>query len=285
MAEETVLTQDPPDNQTTEKPVATVPADWRASLPEDLRGEKMFDNIKGKDANEVLPTLAKGYRDAQKLVGGSLGKLPAKDARPEEVKAWQQSNLPKLREAGLIDAPPEKPDAYTAKFMKDGEVMEASPEMLKDFYSSAFSLGLSDKQAQGMLDLYAMAQTKLGGTVKETMASLEKEFGAGVHVQITRAQRAARKFGGDELIDVLEATGLGNHPALIKAWARAGAVVEEDDPIFKDTVRSNDGDAKTKRDAILNDRKHAYWSRDLPGHKEAVAEVARLNQIIFAQEG
>jgi hypothetical protein len=296
---ETVLTQ-PADNQpvveTAAPPVETAPeaapaaetpapGDWRAALPEDLRGEKMFENIKGKDAAEALPALAKGYRDAQKLVGGSLGKIPAKDAKPEEVEAWKTANLPKLREAGLIEGPPEDPSKYNVKFIRNGEPVEVTSTSMYAFNKLAFDMGLSPKQAQGMADAYMAQQQSLGGSVKDTMALLNKEWGAGAPVQIKAAQQAVAQVGGQELLDVLETTGLGNHPALIKAFARVGAVLAEDDPVFADTVRSGDGEAKAARAKIMSDKTHAYWNSDHAGHKAAVAEVARLNQIIFAQEG
>jgi hypothetical protein len=282
--EPTVLTptdnQPAAENQNPEtKPQA--PSDWRSSLPEDLRGEKMFENIKGKDAAEALPSLAKGYRDAQRLVGGSMGKLPEKGAKPEAIKAWQDANLGKLREAGVIDAPPESADKYTAKLIKNGEPVKGD---LAPFYAHAHKLGLTDKQAQGMLDLYSEQSAQLGGSYADTMKALESEYGAATRDQIKLATGAVRQFGGDEVIDVLETTGLGNHPALIKMFAKVGALLAEDDPTFRDTVRSNDGEAKAKKAAIMNDAKHPYWDRDNPGHRAAVEEVQRLNEIIAAQE-
>ena len=257
---------------------------WRAALPEDIRGEKMFDNIKGESWDEVGPVLAKGFHGAQKLVGGSLGKLPD-TAKPDEVAKWKEANLPKLAEAGLIDAPPADPTKYTAKVIKDGTPVELPEGTLGEVYKEFHAIGLSDKQAQAMLDLYTRQQAQLGGTVSSTMEALKKEWGAGAPDQIKSAQRAAAQVGGSELLDVLEQTGLGNHPALIKMFARVGAMLAEDDPVFRDTVRTGADSAKADRDKILKDKNHAYWQKDVMGHKEAVAEVARLNQIIFAQEG
>lgn len=296
MPEETVLTP-VEDNQTTattttetpkeapkETAAAPVATDWRSGLPADLRAEKMFENIKGRDAAEALPALAKGYRDAQKLVGNSMGKLPGKGASEAEIKTWKEQNLTKLRDAGLIDAPP-KDGKYTAKIIRDGEPM-AVPDGTYDELSKEFAaLGLTDKQAQGVLDLYSRSTDKIGGTVKDTMAELRKEWGAGAEMQIKSAQQAVREVGGDELIDVLEQTGLGNHPALIKTFAKIGAIIGEDDAVFRDTVRTGSDEAKAKIAAIKADKKHAYWVREDPGHKAAVDEMGKLYQIVAAQEG
>lgn len=297
MAEETVLTP-PADNQTTEisTPASTAsdkpaegakdPAvsDWRLSLPADLRSEKMFENIKGKDASEALPALAKGYRDAQKLVGSSMGKLPGKGASEAEIKTWKDQNVKKLQDAGLIDAPPAD-GKYTAKIIRDGEPMSV-PEGTYDELNKEFSaLGLTDKQAQGVLDLYSRSTDKIGGTVKDTMKVLREEWGAGAEMQIKAAQQAVREVGGSELIDVLEQTGLGNHPALIKTFAKIGAIIGEDDAVFRDTVRTGSDEAESKIAAIKADKKHAYWVREDPGHKAAVEEMSKLYQIVQAHKG
>ncbi len=297
MPEPTVLTP-PADNQPEAAAAAPAPeatptpdptpapaGDWRAALPEDLRAEKMFENIKAKDATEALPHLAKGYRDAQKLVGNSMGKIPGKDAKPEEIDAWKKANLPKLAEAGLIETRPEDPSGYNVKMIKNGERVEVDQTSLYAFNKLAFDMDLTQKQAQQMMDAYVAQQQQLGGNAKDTMEALTKEWGAGVHNQIKTAQRAVVQVGGQELIDILETTGMGNHPALIKAFAKVGAVLAEDDPVFGDTIRTGTSEAKAARAKLMNDRNGPYWNRDDVGHKAAVEEVARLNQIIFAQEG
>jgi hypothetical protein len=86
-------------------------------------------------------------------------------------------------------------------------------------------------------------------------------------------------------MNILEATGLGNHPAFIKMFAKVGGVLAEDNPTFRDTVRSSEGEAKASLAKIMTDMKHPYWNRDDAGHKAAVAEVTRLNEIVAAQEG
>jgi hypothetical protein len=42
------------------------------------------------------------------------------------------------------------------------------------------------------------------------------------------ARKALDHFGTPELKDVLNASGLGNHPAVIKAFVKAGKAISED---------------------------------------------------------
>lgn len=296
----TVLTQPPADNQGTppvEKAVTPVEnqqqsppiVDWRSGLSDELKGEKMFENIKGKDAAEVLPALAKGYRDAQKLVGGSMGKIPGADAKPEEIAAWKKDNLGKLAAAGLIETAPESVDKYTARLVPPEGLQVDEPSMANAL-GKMHALGLSNAQAQGMFDLFAAegvrARGELGTNAKETMKELEKEWGGAVQNNLDLGHRAVLEVGGQELMQLLDRTGLGNHPALIKAFVKVGGILSEDNPVFADIARGGSAEAKNDLAKIMNDTKHAYWSANNDAaHKAAVAEVTRLNQIAYAQTG
>src|SRR3990167_6512665 len=120
-----------------ETPAATTP-DWREGLPEELRAEPSF-----KDVPDV-PTLAKRFIDTKKMVGGSL-KVPKDGAPPEEVNAFYTA-------LGV----PAAPDKYTARppaFPADSGITldEAG---FKGFLGAAHSAGITDKQAQAILDWY-----------------------------------------------------------------------------------------------------------------------------------
>ena len=57
----------------------------------------------------------------------------------------------------------------------------------------------------------------------------DKAFGgAKFEANARTAQLALAKYGGDELAKVLEATGLANHPALVRAFFKVGQAMAED---------------------------------------------------------
>ena len=56
---------------------------------------------------------------------------------------------------------------------------------------------------------------------QETRALYDEE-------EISRAVRAADAFGGPELRQLLEETGLGNHPAIVRTFAAVGKRIAED---------------------------------------------------------
>ena len=57
----------------------------------------------------------------------------------------------------------------------------------------------------------------------------DKEFGGDkLNDSIALARAAATKFGNDELIQVLDQTGLSNHPAVFKFFVKLGQATKDD---------------------------------------------------------
>lgn len=58
------------------------------------------------------------------------------------------------------------------------------------------------------------------------------------------AVKAMKAYGDEELLTLLNVSGLGNHPAVIRAFYRAGTKLKEDDPVEEGQLR---GGAKHDR--------------------------------------
>lgn len=254
--------------------------DWRSALPEELRGEKSLESFKD------IGGLAKSFVESQRLIGGSITRLPGKDAKPEEVAAWKQSNLGKLAEAGLIDAPPASPDKYEFK------PPASLGTMFDDTTRAGFAKvlhenGVSAKAAQAILDWYgngyAQSRETLRATAKDTEALLRKEWGAAYDRNLGLAHRTVVELGGQDALNVIDTTGAGNHPAILKLFAKVGALLAEDGAITTDVDGDvpSESDAKAKIAAIKNDPKHPYHVREAAGHKEAVEEMRRLHELAY----
>ncbi|MBO7190952.1 MAG: hypothetical protein J6V32_02460 [Elusimicrobiaceae bacterium] len=79
----------------------------------------------------------------------------------------------------------------------------------------------------------AMHQTQFAQAQKrEQVANWANQtraaYGAGLEQEITFALRAADTFGGPELRELLEETGLGNHPVVIRTLSGIGRTISED---------------------------------------------------------
>lgn len=117
--------------------------------------------------------------------------------------------------------------------------IDISADKLQEFQSLAQEMNITSEQAQRLLD-YAAAQTHqvqeaAEKTQHEHIESLikqaqsDEEFGgAKMSQSIKTAQTALQALASDELIELLEDKGLGNHPEIIRLFYRIGQYMSED---------------------------------------------------------
>lgn len=247
--------------------------DWRTSLPEDIRGEKVWDSIKGKDVAEVFPIVAKNYVNGQKLIGKSI-QVPGEKATPQEIAAYREKT-------GV----PASPDKYDLTL---GEEVAGymDPGLIDGFRSTAHKLGVPQTAAKALLEWYAgnvanQVATQFGET-KETVAGLKTAWGGAFDRNMTMAKRACIELGGQELLDTMDRTGLGNSAVIIKMFAKMGAIMAEDGIVPSEVEGVTGADEAMKKIAAVNaDRKHPYFDKYSPGHEEAVKEMTNLFQIAY----
>jgi len=258
-----------PTTLVTETPAATVAPEaaqaaptnaWIDSLAEDLRGHKSLSTF--KDVNE----LAKSYLNAQSLIGKRISEMSAED----------------LAHVNALKGVPVNPAEYTLP-------EEVNPE-LGDWYKNiAHKAGLTKDQAKHVLDSYvelnrqmeAKHKVEMENSFNQSVAALQKEFGSAFDQRIEVAKRAVDAFGGQELKDLLNQTGLGNNPTVVKMFAKIGKELLNDQIITADhekTFGLTPDDAKREMNNKLLDAEFraAYYSATHPGHKAAVEEMARL---------
>jgi hypothetical protein len=115
---------------------------------------------------------------------------------------------------------------------------EGSPiqaEVLPEFAKVAHEAGLSKAQAAKLVEWFGghagqqaqAMQTQQQQQAEQGVATLKAEWGKDFDTYAAAAQRAVRLYGGEELIAVLNQTGLGNNPAVVKAFANIGKVASE----------------------------------------------------------
>lgn len=256
------------------------PVGWRESLSEDIRGEKSFDVFKGKDWNEVGPVMAKSYLAAEKMTGNSI-RLPNKDSTPEERKKAFDDIYTKLGR-------PEKSEEY--QYTKPNFVSKEvkwDDGMAKEFLGVAHQIGLNNEQVQALIGWQGSWMDKGAVNAREqikgTLDTLKKEWGSDYERRLILGERAVRQVGGDELVGLLEKTGLGNHPILVKVFAEIGDILAEDG-LIEGKVEGVLGaqDYKEKIETIMMDPKHPLNDISHPGHKAAVEELTRLNTALHS---
>jgi hypothetical protein len=119
------------------------------------------------------------------------------------------------------------------------EDVQMDQQLFGEFTKTAKAIGLNQDQAQQLINMGAQLSQKIMAQAQEDQIQRvnawadetrnDKEIGGDqLQQNLATAKKAMDAFGSDELIAVLDSTGLGNHPAIIKAFVKAGKAVSED---------------------------------------------------------
>jgi len=184
-----------------------------------------------------------GTNDAGEPQKTAEGQVP--DAKGNDAPGGAPAGDKSGTEPKAGDKPAEGEVAYEFK-APEGVTLDA--ESVKEFTAIAKELKLPAKAAQKVVDLAVKreaARTEAWRTQVESWANdvaQDKELSK-PEVQAD-ARKAIETFGTPELKTLLNSTGMGNHPELVRLMARIGKAVSEDKVLGK-----NEGDNKPARDA------------------------------------
>lgn len=151
------------------------------------------------------------------------GEKPAEGQAPTEGKT---------DEAGK-EQKPTAPEKYE---FKNPEGTELSPELMGTFSEVSKELGLSQDAAQKILDKMAPAMAERQVQTLENAKAMwadttraDKELGGDkLQENLATASKALEAFGSPELRGLLNESGLGNHPEVIRMFFKAGKAISED---------------------------------------------------------
>ncbi|MDN0017974.1 peptidase [Providencia stuartii] len=152
-----------------------------------------------------------------------------------------------------VSAAPEKYE-FTA-----GEGQELDKEAVAAFEPIARELGLSNEQAQKIVDVYG--STIMPQILKqqneawqqqtiEWAETIKADKELGSVESIGNAQKAVDQFGTPELKQYLNDSGLGNHPELFRIFSRIGKAMSEDG-----FVSGSSENARSAADVLFGDSK------------------------------
>ena len=168
----------------------------------------------------------------------------------EGVQEQQVSDeTPVGSETSETDAPEGAPDQYEF----NTEVADApnvlDPEVLTAFGEVAKDLNLPQEDAQKVLDKVApVIQERQAKELERVQAEWandsksDSEFGGeALSDNIGVAKTALDTFGTDALKSLLQETGFGNHPEIIRFMYRAGKAISEDGYVGNSTGANSQG--------------------------------------------
>jgi len=276
VAETTQPTTEAPKEQissTTEQP--TVAKSWKESISEEFRNDPNISKFTEIDA------LAKSYINATKMIGQDKVVIPNQNSTEDQ---WNEVY-------GKLGRP-ETSDKYQLNFKSD--VVSIDENAIKTFAETSHKLGLNNKQAQGILEFYksnmegSAQQSKIDTETAQAQAEqqLRQEWGRDFDGKVKQAGALAKANLGVDVLDMQlkDGTRLGDHPEVIKGFAKIAAMLSEDKVVTTesenvDTVQNIEDEISS----IINDRNNPYWNKGHPEHDKMVQQVYTLREMLNAK--
>jgi hypothetical protein len=171
---------------------------------------------------------------ADKLYGNTQKAPATQDRKAADAAPAGKEPAPAAAEEAKAPAEaPKAPEAYELK-APEGRVIDS--EVMASYSQVAKELNLSQESAQRLLDAVgpkmaerqmAMIEATRNGWADNSKS--DREFGGEkLSENLGVAKKALDAFGTTELRTLLNETGLGNHPELIRFMFRAGKAISED---------------------------------------------------------
>lgn len=189
-------------------------------MSDEMQQETSQETTQTTDTSAVAPDFD---GDAGTLLTGANDQQESAEGKPDE-NAETEGQQETVEE---VD--------YSKIELADGLTMD---QLALDEYIPVFKeLNLNAEQAKKLVDIYANQQLKAADEYQKTITAWEnaaradKEYGGDkLNESLSIATGALEKFGTPELKQVLNESGLGNHPEVIRFMKRVGDAIREDVP-------------------------------------------------------
>ena len=175
--------------------------------------------------------------DTQQPVDASTEATTDTEQQAEGVQEQQVSDETTVEsETSEKDVPEGAPEKYEFNRKVADAPEELDPEVLTAFGDVAKELNLPQDAAQKVLDKVApVIQARQAKAIEQTkvewatQSKSDSEFGGeSLTENLNVAKASLDTFGTDALKSLLQETGLGNHPEVIRFMYRAGKAISED---------------------------------------------------------
>jgi len=257
-------------------PAAQPTSSWKDSISEEYRADPSIEKFTEIDA------LAKSYINATKMIGQDKIVIPTKNSTQE---AWDEAYAKLGR--------PESADKYALDVKSD--VVPFDETAIKSFAEQSHKLGLNNKQAQGILEFYknnmegSAQQAKIDTETAQSQAEqqLRQEWGRDFEGKVKQAGALAKANINPEVLDMTLSNGtrLGDHPEIIKGFAKIAGMMSEDKIVSTESENVNTvADIETEISAITNDTDGPYWNKQHPDHDKVVQQVYTLREMLNADQ-
>ena len=236
------------------------------SLPEDLANEpslRSFDDVS---------KLAKSYVHLVKRLGAppeQIVRLPSSEDDPSWSEVYERLGRPN------------DPAGYD---------IHADNETTRQFLQEAHKLGLNKNQVRNIYDWYSKnselsetaAKDQFEQQQQDYVHSLKQDWGREYEANSDIARRAFLQLADGETLKLVEETGLGNHPGLVKLMNKVGRMMAEDGLLQNDVGTNSNGgrvDIESRVSEVMAPD-GPYWDGMHRDHDKYVAEALRLREML-----
>lgn len=155
------------------------------------------------------------------------------DAKPDDADKPKDES----KNADGKDKPTGAPEAYEDFTLPEG--MEMDVEILGEFKNLAKELNIPQAKAQQLIDFQSQLASKQAEAYQAAVTKQAQDWAAEIKSDpeiggenydksVASAIKVIQSFGDPALTELLNTSGLGNHPALFKFCHRISAAISED---------------------------------------------------------
>ena len=131
-------------------------------------------------------------------------------------------------------------------------------------------------------------QSKIDTETAQAQAEqqLRQEWGRDFDGKVKQAGALAKANINPEVLDMTLSNGtrLGDHPEIIKGFAKIAGMMSEDKILGTESENANTTkDIESEISALSNDKNGPYWNRNHPDHDKVVQQVYTLREMLNAK--
>lgn len=196
----------------------------------------MTDTATNTSESQAASTATPATEPATQQAAPANAQTDATQQQANQQQTAEPGNTETAADNANQDKPAEKVGAPEKYEFKAAEGQKFDDAVLEQFSEVARELDLPQDAAQKVLDKMApVLQARQAEAVEKMRtewadtAKTDKEFGGEkLNENLSVAKKALDQFATPELRTLLNETGLGNHPEVIRMFYRAGKAISED---------------------------------------------------------
>ena len=177
---------------------------------------------------------------------------------------------------------PESPEKYD---LSEIVPENYNPSIVEEFKKKAHETGMSQEGVKKMAEWYKEVELRQHKAIKDARAlqddqnilALKTEFGVNFDNEVKNARKALDAYTDKSFRQYMDESGLGNHPALVKAFAKIGRELSEDRLVQSDTAVRMMKNEELKKSEILRLRSNKEFMEKY--RRGDPVAVQRLNNL------